>query len=131
MNAHTIDALSGKITEQLRHATDGQCLLFVIDATGNHKQSTKELFIMARRPVYTDQRVTRIGDVLFTSNFTKRSHPAKRPECATRENFMQVINAIQQEIVLEKYITHRIPFNDLKDGFDSLTAPNVILSKPW
>lgn len=122
--AHTINALSGNITEQLQHITDGAMPSVVIDATGNQKAINNGFHYMAHGARYTLIGL-QSGDITFSHpEFHKREAALLSSRNATRENFMQVINAIQQKIIVpEKYITHRIPFNDLKDSFDSLTAP--------
>jgi len=120
---HTVNA-SNNALEQIRHITRGDMPTVVIDATGSRKAINDGFQYMAHGARYVLVGLQK-GTIEFSHpEFHKREGTLMSSRNATREDFEKVIAAMKQGLIdPTTYITHRIPFDRLKDQFKSLLDP--------
>lgn len=121
---HTINALSENITEQLMQITNGDMPTVIIDATGSLKAINNAFQYMAHGARYVLVGLQK-GDISFSHpEFHKREGTLMSSRNATRQDFEHVINCIKNKTIdPEKYITHRVKFDDVKHEFESWLNP--------
>lgn len=122
--AHTANALSPHVTEQIRDITKGDMPTVVIDATGSLKAINNAFQYMAHGGRYVLIGLQK-GDVSFSHpEFHKREGTLMSSRNATREDFEHVIVSIKKGLVNPTtYITHRVPFEKVKDEFEQWLNP--------
>ncbi|HVU93975.1 MAG TPA: zinc-binding alcohol dehydrogenase family protein [Puia sp.] len=120
---HTVNPSTNAV-DQIRHITRGDMPTVVIDATGNRKAINDGFQYMAHGARYVLVGLQK-GTIEFSHpEFHKREGTLMSSRNATREDFEKVIAFMKQGLIdPTTYITHRIPFDQLKDGFKSLLDP--------
>lgn len=123
---HTINALSANVTEQLSMITDGDMPTVVIDATGNLNAINNGFMYMAHGGRYVLIGLQK-GEIKFSHpDFHAREGTLMSSRNATKSDFEHVISAIKNgEVNPANYITHRVPFNQVKDEFESWLKPTT------
>ncbi len=121
---NVIDASTEDVAEQLAAITDGDMPTVVIDATGSLPAINKGFRYIAHGGRYVLVGLQK-GDISFSHpEFHKREATLMSSRNATREDFEQVITAIQKGWVQpSNYITHRIAFTDVINEFRNLSNP--------
>jgi len=122
--AHTVNATSQKVTEQLMEITNGDMPTVVIDATGSLKAINNAFQYMAHGARYVLIGLQK-GDVsLSHPEFHKREGTLMSSRNATREDFEHVITSIKKgEVNPTTYITHRVLFDNIKNEFERWLNP--------
>ena len=122
--AHTINALSADVAEQLKAITNGDMPTVVIDATGSLKAINNAFHYMAHGARYVLIGLQK-GDIVFSHpEFHKREGTLMSSRNATRQDFEHVIaNMKKGEVKPTTYITHRVLFDDVKSEFKSWLNP--------
>ena len=124
--AHTINALSPDVTEQLRSITNGDMPAVVIDATGNQKAINKAFEYMAHGGRYVLIGLQK-GEISFSHpEFHKREGTLMSSRNATRADFEHVVDSMKKGLVDPlTYITHRVDFGEVKANFESWLKPET------
>ena len=122
--AHTVNALSADVTEQLMEITNGDMPTVVIDATGSLKAINNAFQYMAHGARYVLIGLQK-GDISFSHpEFHKREGTLMSSRNATREDFEHVIaNMKKGEVKPTTYITHRVGFDSVKEEFEGWLNP--------
>jgi threonine dehydrogenase-like Zn-dependent dehydrogenase len=122
--AHTINALSADVAEQLKEITNGDMPTVVIDATGSLKAINNAFQYMAHGARYVLIGLQK-GDISFNHpEFHKREGTLMSSRNATRQDFEHVIaNMKKGEVKPATYITHRVAFDNVKDEFEGWLNP--------
>ncbi|MEJ7829328.1 MAG: zinc-binding alcohol dehydrogenase family protein [Segetibacter sp.] len=122
--AHTVNATSSNVTEQLMEITNGDMPTVVIDATGSLKAINNAFQYMAHGARYVLIGLQK-GDVsLSHPEFHKREGTLMSSRNATREDFEHVIASIKKgEVNPTTYITHRVLFDNIKNEFEHWLNP--------
>ncbi|MBK5272810.1 MAG: zinc-binding alcohol dehydrogenase family protein [Bacteroidia bacterium] len=122
--AHTVNALSPDVTEQLQKITNGDMPTVVIDATGSLKAINNSFQYMAHGARYVLIGLQK-GDISFSHpEFHKREGTLMSSRNATRADFEHVIaNMKKGEVKPATYITHRVVFDDVADEFEGWLNP--------
>jgi threonine dehydrogenase-like Zn-dependent dehydrogenase len=123
---YTINALSNNVAEQLSDITNGNMPTVVIDATGNLKAINTAFKYMAHGARYVLIGLQK-GDITFSHpEFHKREGTLMSSRNATLADFEYVIDSIKTKLVDPlNYITHRVPFNSVKENFASWLKPET------
>lgn len=127
--AYNINATKEDVLTRLHEITNGDMPTVVIDATGSRKAINNALQYLAH-----GGRFVLIGlqkeEICFSHpEFHKRETTLMGSRNATREDFIQVINAIKNGMINPSVlITHRVKFHEVKDAFVTWSDPktNVI-----
>lgn len=121
---HTINANDTGVSEQLMAITNGDMPAVVIDATGNINAINNAFKYIAHggRSILIGLQK---GNISFSHpEFHKREATLMSSRNATRKDFEHVIACIKKGWVRPAtYITHRVPFNRVKDEFKSWLNP--------
>jgi 2-desacetyl-2-hydroxyethyl bacteriochlorophyllide A dehydrogenase len=122
--AHIINPLQEDALIQLKAITNGDMPTVVIDATGNQKAIINAFQYMAHGARYVLVGLQK-GEVSFSHpEFHKREATLMSSRNANREDFEHVIASMKKGLVKpENYITHRVPFEAVKDNFESWLNP--------
>ena len=122
--AHSVNALSADVTEQLKTITNGDMPTVVIDATGSLKAINNAFQYMAHGARYVLIGLQN-GDISFSHpEFHKREGTLMSSRNATRTDFEQVIaNMKNGEVRPATYITHRVIFEEVAENFKSWLNP--------
>lgn len=122
--AHTINALSPNVTEQLSQITNGDMPTVVIDATGNQKAINNAIHYMAHGARFVLIGLQK-GDLIFNHpEFHKRESTLMSSRNATIVDFEHVIQSMKAGLVKPTtYITHQVNFEEIKDNFESWLDP--------
>lgn len=126
---HIINANDDDVSDKLAGITGGDMPAVVIDATGNLKAINKAFLYMAHGGRYVLIGLQR-GDISFSHpEFHKREATLLSSRNATRQDFEQVISCIKnKELNPATYITHRVPFEQVKPAFKHwLQASNGVI----
>ncbi|UCH13189.1 MAG: zinc-binding alcohol dehydrogenase family protein [Bacteroidales bacterium] len=110
--------------EQIKEITRGDWPTKVFDATGNADAIMGGFEYLAHGGKYVLVGIQK-GDICFNHpSFHKRETTLMSSRNATREDFEHVINSMKGGLIkAQSYITHRIPFDDAVNAFDTLTKP--------
>jgi 2-desacetyl-2-hydroxyethyl bacteriochlorophyllide A dehydrogenase len=128
---HMIYGGSGNITEQLRSITGGDMPLVVIDATGNKNAINGGLDYLAHGGRYVLVGLQKEDFCFSHPEFHKREATLMSSRNATREDFGQVISAMQQgRIRPASYISHRVSFDEAGQRFKDFLDPDSGALKP-
>jgi len=123
---HTINALSGNVTEQLMEITNGDMPTVVIDATGNLKAINNAFQYMAHGARFVLIGLQKESLSFSHPEFHKREGTLMSSRNATIEDFQHVIASMKAGLVEPtNYITHTVPFDQVKDDFASWLDPNT------
>jgi threonine dehydrogenase-like Zn-dependent dehydrogenase len=123
--AHTVNALSSDVAEQLKVVTNGDMPTVVIDATGSLKAINNAFQYMAHGARYVLIGLQK-GDIAFNHpEFHKREGTLMSSRNATRQDFEHVIaNMKKGEVKPTTYITHRVLFDQVKEEFAGWLNPS-------
>lgn len=121
---HTVNALSGNVTEQLQEITNGDMPTVVMDATGSLKAINNAFQYMAHGARYVLIGLQK-GEICFSHpEFHKREATLMSSRNATRTDFEHVIACMKnKEVDPTTYITHRVVFDDVKAEFEQWLNP--------
>jgi len=121
---YIINAQSNDVVQQLREITNGDMPTVVIDATGNLKAINNAFQYMSHGARYVLIGLQK-GDICFSHpEFHKREGTLMSSRNATREDFEHVISSMKKKLVdPATYITHRVPFDQIKDEFEGWLNP--------
>lgn len=122
--AHIIKATDNDVMEQLRSITNGDMPTVVMDATGNLKAINNAFQYMSHGARYVLIGLQK-GEIYFSHpEFHKREATLMSSRNATRSDFEYVISLIKRkEIDPTMFITHRVPFDQVRDEFKSWLNP--------
>ncbi|MBS1565546.1 MAG: zinc-binding alcohol dehydrogenase family protein [Bacteroidetes bacterium] len=122
--AHTIDARSADVNEQLKEITKGDMPTVVIDATGSLKAINNAFQYMAHGARYVLVGLQK-GEISFSHpEFHKREATLMSSRNATREDFQLVIDSMKSgKVNPATYITHRVPFEAVGKEFAGWLDP--------
>lgn len=121
---HTINALSGDVTVQLKSLTNGEMPSVVIDCTGNLKAINGGFQYLSHGGRYVLIGLQK-GEICFSHpEFHKREATLMSSRHATRADFEKVSTALKsKEIDPATFITHRVHFDKVKDEFEKWLDP--------
>lgn len=121
---YIINASSSDVNEQLKQITNGDMPTVVVDATGSLKAINNSFQYMAHGARYILIGLQK-EDVTFNHpEFHKREGTLMSSRNATRNDFEHVIRCIKTgEIRPGSYITHRVPFGEAAEEFESWLNP--------
>jgi len=122
--AHTVNALSTDVTEQLRQITNGDMPTVVIDATGSQRAINNGFQYLAHGGRYVLVGLQK-GEISFSHpEFHKREATLMSSRNATREDFEHVIASMKAgHVDPTTYITHRVQFGEVQQEFASWLNP--------
>jgi 2-desacetyl-2-hydroxyethyl bacteriochlorophyllide A dehydrogenase len=121
---HTINGATENIVARLQDITNGDMPTVVIDATGNRNAINNGLQYLAHGGRYVLIGLQKEAISFPHPGFHQRETTLMSSRNALREDFVHVINAMKQGWVSPAtYITHRVPFNGLKEVFESWLDP--------
>lgn len=120
---HTVNALQNPAAE-LEALTNGEYPTVVFDATGNARSMSGAVQYAAHGGTLVYVGLVK-GDLSFNdAEFHKRELTIMGSRNATREDFKHVLGVIREGgIDLDRYVTHRIPFERMIDQFESWLDP--------
>ncbi|TDF94045.1 zinc-binding alcohol dehydrogenase family protein [Paenibacillus piri] len=120
---HTVNALNGP-KEQLAALTNGDFPTIVFDATGNLRSMTDSFGLVAHGGKLVYVGLVK-ADISFNDpEFHKHELTLLSSRNATREDFDNVMEAVRGgSIDVNSYITHRVPFGQMIEHFDSWLQP--------
>jgi 2-desacetyl-2-hydroxyethyl bacteriochlorophyllide A dehydrogenase len=123
---HTINPLQTDALEQLKEITNGDMPTVVIDATGSLKAIMNSFQFMAHGARYVLVGLQK-GDISFSHpEFHKREATLMSSRNATRQDFEHVISCMKQGLVEPAtYITHHVPFSQVKNDFITWLRPET------
>ncbi|WP_018622945.1 zinc-binding alcohol dehydrogenase family protein [Spirosoma luteum] len=121
---HTVLATDANVVEQLAMITSGDMPTVVIDATGSLRAINNAFQYMAHGARYVLVGLQK-GDVSFSHpDFHKREGTLMSSRNAMRADFEHVIASIKDgQIDPTTYITHRVPFGQVRDDFAGWLDP--------
>src|SRR5690606_7904379 len=105
--------------------TNGDMPTVVIDATGSLKAINTAFQYMAHGARYVLIGLQK-GEICFSHpEFHKREATLMSSRNATREDFEHVVSSMKnKEVDPASYITHRVPFENVKDEFEKWLDPS-------
>jgi 2-desacetyl-2-hydroxyethyl bacteriochlorophyllide A dehydrogenase len=122
--AHTINPSREDVKKRLMEITSGDMPTMVIDATGNQKAINGSLQWLAHGGSIILIGLQKEPFGFSHPEFHKREATLMSSRNATREDFMQVIQAIKSgQINPSSYITHREKFEGVKQNFPHWLNP--------
>ncbi len=121
---HIINAIDDTVMEQVSAITGGDMPAVVIDCTGNQAAINGGLRYLAHGGRYVLIGLQK-GDLVFAHpEFHQRETTLMSSRNATRADVERVMQCIREgKVDPEMFITHRIPFEQLKEQFGSLGDP--------
>ena len=124
--AYTINPVKEDTMTELRSITGNDMPTVVIDATGNLKAINNSFQYMAHGATYVLVGLQRNEIVISHPEFHKREATLMSSRNATRGDFEHVIASMKKGLVVPtNYITHRVPFGQVKDDFASWLKPET------
>ncbi len=123
---NTINPLENNLLKQLQLMTNNEMPTIVVDATGNQTAINNGLQWLAHGGKYILIGLQK-GELIFSHpEFHKRETTLMSSRNAHRIDFEKVIEQMKiGKIQPEKYISHRIKFNELKNAFPSFYTPGT------
>lgn len=120
---HTVNAANDPL-RQIEHITRGDMPTVVIDATGSRKAINDAFRYMAHGARYVLVGLQK-GTIEFSHpEFHKREATLMSSRNATREDFDKVMDSMEKGLTdPTTYITHRVPFNQLRSQFPGFPDP--------
>jgi len=127
---YTINPITSDAMQTLKEITNGDMPTVVIDATGNQKAIINAFQYMAHGARYVLVGLQK-GEIAFSHpEFHKREATLMSSRNANREDFEHVIASMKKGLVLPtNYITHRVPFEQVKADFASWLKPETGVMK--
>jgi 2-desacetyl-2-hydroxyethyl bacteriochlorophyllide A dehydrogenase len=123
---NTINPIADNVLDQLKQMTNNEMPTLVVDATGNQTAINKGLQWLAHGGKYILIGLQKEELIFSHPEFHKRETTLMSSRNAHRIDFEKVIEQMKiGKIQPEKYISHRIKFNDLKNAFPSFYAPDA------
>jgi 2-desacetyl-2-hydroxyethyl bacteriochlorophyllide A dehydrogenase len=123
--AHTVNARSADVVDQLRTITNGDMPTVVIDATGSQKAINGSFQYMAHGARYVLVGLQKGEICVSHPEFHKREGTLMSSRNATRQDFEHVIACMKKGLVKPTtYITHRVGFDEVRDTFESWLDPS-------
>ena len=121
---HTVNAGATDVMEQLKHITRGDMPTVVIDATGNLRAINNAFQYLAHGARYVLVGLQK-GEIQFSHpEFHKREATLMSSRNAIREDFAFVMDAMKRRLIdPTTYITHRVPFEQVKKEFAGWLDP--------
>lgn len=121
---HTIQPTQQDAMAALKNITNGDMPTVVIDATGSQKAINNAFQYMAHGARYVLIGLQK-GDISFSHpEFHKREATLMSSRNATRQDFEHVMASMKKGLVNPAhYITHRVPFDAVKQEFESWLNP--------
>ena len=124
--AHTINPSAEDTIKRLEQITNGDMPTVVIDATGNRKAINSGLQYLAHGGRYVLIGLQREEFCFSHPEFHKRETTLMSSRNATRRDFEHVIRTIKAGLISPlHYITHRTPFDEVKDVFEEWLDPSA------
>ncbi|WP_121356191.1 zinc-binding alcohol dehydrogenase family protein [Flavisolibacter nicotianae] len=122
----TINPLREDALERLKQITNGDMPTVVIDATGNLKAINNAFHYMAHGARYVLVGLQK-GEICFSHpEFHKREATLMSSRNATRQDFEHVMESMKKgRVKPATYITHRVPFDKVKEQFESWLKPET------
>ena len=121
---YAINAAASDVVDQLMQITNGDMPTVVIDATGSQKAINNGFGYMAHTARYVLIGLQKNEISFMHPEFHKREATLMSSRNATREDFIHTIAALKNGLVdPTKYISHRVPFDDVADSFPSWLDP--------
>jgi 2-desacetyl-2-hydroxyethyl bacteriochlorophyllide A dehydrogenase len=120
----TVNPASENAIEKLMQITNGDMPTVVIDATGSLKAINDAFQFLGHGGRYVLVGLQK-GEISFNHpEFHKRESTLMSSRNATRADFEHVIGSMKKGLVKPTtYITHRVPFEAVKDQFESWLNP--------
>ncbi len=127
LNVHAaVNAMDSNVADQLREITGGDMPTAVIDATGNLRAINNAINFLAHGGNYVLIGLQKEPFSFSHPEFHKRETTLMSSRNATREDFEHVIKSMKAGLVNPKtYITHTVPFDAVKDNFESWLNPQT------
>jgi 2-desacetyl-2-hydroxyethyl bacteriochlorophyllide A dehydrogenase len=121
---YVVNALDADIIDQVKQITNGDMPTVVIDCTGNLRAINNGIYYLAHGGRYVLIGLQKEAISFIHPEFHKRESTLMSSRNATREDFEHVIRSMEAGLVDPKtYITHHIPFNEVKSEFESWLDP--------
>ncbi|MEX1029087.1 MAG: zinc-binding alcohol dehydrogenase family protein [Paenibacillaceae bacterium] len=126
---HTVNALQ-QHKDQIAAITGGDYPIAVFDATGNSRSMTDAFSLVAHGGKLIYVGLVK-ADISFNDpEFHKREMTLMGSRNATKEDFDTVLDAIGSgHIDVNSFITHRAPFDEMIDNFESWLKPETQVIK--
>ena len=122
--AHTINAMSVDVLDQLKAITNGDMPNVVIDCTGNLKAINNAFQYMAHGARFVLIGLQKNEIVFSHPEFHKREATLMSSRNATSQDFEHVVTSMKNGLVNPtNYITHRVQFDEVKINFESWLNP--------
>ncbi|MFC4601221.1 zinc-binding alcohol dehydrogenase family protein [Cohnella hongkongensis] len=119
----TVNALRDAPAEVAR-LTDGDLPTVVFDATGNAKSMADAFGLTAHGGTLVFVGLVKTDIAFHDPLFHSRELTLMGSRNATRADFEHVYSAVKSGVVdVERYVTHRAPFGDMIDSFESWLNP--------
>ena len=126
---HTINALNDP-HGQLKKITDGDYPTKVLEATGSPKSMQAAFEYVAHGGSYILIGFAKADITFHDPEFHKRETSLLASRNATIDDMKNVIKALADgEIETDTFITHRVPFDDMLDHFESWLKPETQVIK--
>ncbi|HTI07554.1 MAG TPA: zinc-binding alcohol dehydrogenase family protein [Puia sp.] len=121
---HTVNAGGDDVLDRLRHITGGDMPTVVIDATGSRAAINNAFQYLAHGARYVLVGLQK-GEIGFSHpEFHKREATLMSSRNATREDFTRVMDSMKKGLIdPTTYITHRVPFGQVKNEFERWLNP--------
>jgi 2-desacetyl-2-hydroxyethyl bacteriochlorophyllide A dehydrogenase len=125
---YTLNAREASFTDQLKEITGGDMPTVVIDATGNLNAINNAFQYLAHTGRYVLIGLQK-GEILVSHpEFHKREATLMSSRNATKADFSYVLSCIQNgSIHPSQFITHHIPFAEVKDQFKTVTTDGSLI----
>nr|WP_306812998.1 zinc-binding alcohol dehydrogenase family protein [Paenibacillus soyae] len=126
----TINSLEADAKERLAEWTNGDFPVAVFDATGNAASMTKSFEWVGHGGKLVFVGLVK-GDIAFSDpEFHKRELTLMGSRNATRDDFRHVMEVLGSGALdIEKFVTHRSPFNNMIDSFGEWLKPESKVMK--
>jgi len=126
----TINALTDHVEERLMELTEDEMPTVVFEATGNAASMTESFQLAAHGGTLVFVGLVREAISFSDPEFHKRELSLLASRNATRADFELVIEAMQEGALdVERYITHRAPFDQMPEIWESWMEPNTGIIK--
>ena len=121
---YVINIATENAIERVSKITGGEMAPVVIDATGNLKAINNGIHYLAHGGRYVLVGLQKQDFSFNHPEFHKRETTLMSSRNATYTDFKQVITSIKNRLIQpEKYITHRVAFDDVKTNFAGWLDP--------
>jgi len=121
---HTVNPLDGNAIEKIGEITNGDMASVVVDATGNLRAINGGIDYLAHGGRYVLIGLQKEAFSFSHPEFHKRESTLMSSRNATRQDFEHVIASMKKGLVNPAtYITHRVPFDSVKNEFESWLDP--------